>query len=201
LAVRNLSSFLAGRCNQMELSPVWHRLRVRRKSVTAYTLATVVVISLLAGLLHSCAASPPTKRVDSDLEANLSPAARCALHCAANVIGTADSAANRTVDVTRSMWSRLVHASSAAKVSSAASMAELAQEASRASTWVAASPLAQSGAQQAKAIRRQLGRACVQVVDSAQEWPKSLLSLQKRPLRCHSKGLIVRRSEASSCTI
>lgn len=62
--------------------------------------------------------------------------------------------------------------------------ADMKQEASRASTWVAASPLAQSGAQQAKAdcgrsfflmcfrlkqaIRRQLGRACVQVVDSAQ---------------------------------
>ncbi|CAK9029417.1 unnamed protein product [Durusdinium trenchii] len=100
-------------------------------------------------------------------EATSFPSVFCRHHVGISpVIGTADSAANRTVDVTRSMWSRLVHASSAAKVSSAASMAELAQEASRASTWVAASPLAQSGAQQAKATKCRAMACCAAAAHS-----------------------------------
>lgn len=154
------------------LSPVWHRLRVRRKSATAYTLALVLAISLLAGLLHSCVASLTTQRATQqtshDLEANLSPAARCALHCAANAIGAADVAANRTVSATRKLWSRLAQASSAAKATSDASMANLMEEASRASSWIATSSLARQSEQSAKVIQQHVGEACHRVATSAE---------------------------------
>ena len=147
---------------------MWHRLRSRRKSMTAYSLGIVLVISL-AGFLHSCVASLTTHAADSrDLEANLSPAARYALHCAANVIGTADSAANRTMGVTKTLCSRLAKASIAAKETSTASMASMVEEASHASSWLATSRLAQQGEKSAQVLQQQLGEACHRVAHSAE---------------------------------
>ncbi|CAE6925650.1 DNAJ1 [Symbiodinium natans] len=97
------------------------RMPNKRKSVIGYTVAAVLGVWLLSGLIKSCTTAlsvrvaHETKHANNNFEGDMSPAARCALHCAATVISGADAAANRTVGAAQTFCERMMKASCAAK--------------------------------------------------------------------------------------
>ncbi|CAJ1350819.1 unnamed protein product, partial [Effrenium voratum] len=157
------------------------RLR-KRKSLTGYAVATVAGAFLFACVLRSCAAPKTQPQAETtELEADLSPAARCALRCAATVIGKADAAANQTADLTKLTLGRLTKASAAAKSKSAAVADELKEEAARASRWVASSRLARASERRAQEMCEGLVAACGCVGRKAQ-------AAKCRAMCCYASG-------------
>ncbi|CAE7722962.1 DNAJA1, partial [Symbiodinium pilosum] len=100
--------------------------------------------------------------------ADMSQAARCALHCATSVISGADAAANRTAGAAQMLWRRMVKASNAAKVTSAAAAQDVWQDVQGASRWMNSTNVAQTSKRHLQDMCLQFHGACRYVSETAE---------------------------------
>ncbi|CAE7816925.1 DNAJA1 [Symbiodinium sp. CCMP2592] len=150
------------------------RMPNKRKSVIGYMMIAGLGVWLFSGMIRSCAATlnlrvaHEAKQASDNLEAEMSPAARCALHCAASVISGADAAANRTAGAAQMLCHRMMKASSAAKASSVAAAQDVWQDVQLASRWVNSTGVAQTSKRHIQGIHDSFHSACRFLSQSAE---------------------------------